>query len=146
MDFWIRVELCRRYGLNRLEEELRGWKSVLQEPVRESELSEPVSKPLSEPELPGPVSEPVLEPELSKPAPEPELSEFIKITDFSSPVMVQMSDFRINATHIVKLIGRSKHVVMALRNGLSSETYKILRGSKWHQGTYVDFDIGIELC
>ncbi len=133
MDFWVGVELCRRYGLNRLEEELRGWKGVPQEPVRESELSEPVSKPLSEPEL-------------SKPAPEPGLSEFIKITDFSSPVMVQMSDFRINAAHIVKLTGRSKHAVTALRNGLSSEKYKILRGSKWHQGTYVDFDIGIELC
>lgn len=124
MDFWVGIELCRRYGLNRLEEELCGWKGVSQESIRELELSEP--------KLLEPVSELVSGPELSKPAPEPGLSEFIKITDFSSPVIIQMSDFRINVAYIVKLTGRSKHAVTALRNGLSSEKYKILRGSKWH--------------
>ena len=116
VDFWVGVELCRRYGLTELEKELRTWKDAPQEPVQEPELSEP------------------------------ELSEFIGITGFSSPVVVRMSDFRINASHIVKLTGRSRMTVAGLRNNLSPEAYKILRGSKKHQGTYVDFDVGIELC
>ncbi len=77
---------------------------------------------------------------------ESELSEFIEITDFPVSVMVRRSDFRINATHIVKLAGRSRNTLRDLRNCLSSEKYTILRGSKKHQSTYVDFDIGIEQC
>ncbi len=94
-----------------MEEELRTWKGVPQEPVKE-----------------------------------PELSEFIEITGFPSPVMVRRSDFRINASHIAKLTGGSRHTVRDLRKWLGSEKYKILRGSKKHQGTYVDFDVGIEQC
>ena len=60
--------------------------------------------------------------------------------------MVRRSDFRINATHIVKLAGRSRRTVGDLRKWLGSEKYTIVRGSKKHQGTYVDFDIGIEQC
>lgn len=114
VDFWIGLELCRRYGLSDLEKGLRSWKPV-QEPVQE-------------------------------PAKEPELSEFIEITDFPVPVMVRRSDFRINATHIAKLTGRSRRTVGDLRKWLGSEKYTIVRGSKKHQGTYVDFDIGIEQC
>ena len=114
VDFWIGLELCRRYGLSDLEKGLRSWKPV-QEPVKE-------------------------------PAKEPELSEFIEITDFPVPVMVRRSDFRINATHIAKLTGRSRRTVGDLRKWLGSEKYTIVRGSKKHQGTYVDFDIGIEQC
>ena len=110
VDFWIGLELCRRYGLSDLEKGLRSWK-----PVQE-------------------------------PAKEPELSEFIEITDFPVPVMVRRSDFRINATHIAKLTGRSRRTVGDLRKWLGSEKYTIVRGSKKHQGTYVDFDIGIEQC
>ncbi len=110
VDFWIGVELCRRYGLSDLEKWLRSW------------------NPVQEPEK------------------EPELSEFIEITDFPVPVMVRRSDFRINATHIAKLAGRSRNTLRDLRNCLGSEKYTILRGSKKHQGTYVDFDIGIEQC
>ena len=114
VDFWIGLELCRRYGLSDLEKELRSWKPV-QEPVKE-------------------------------PAKEPGLSEFIEVTDFPVPVMVRRSDFRINATHIAKLTGRSRRTVRDLRKWLGSEKYTIMRGSKKHQGTYVDFDIGIEQC
>ncbi len=115
MDFWVGVELCRRYGLTELEEGLRSWK-----PVKEPELSEPVK--------------------------EPELSEFIEITDFASPVVVRMSDFRINASHIVNLAGSSKKTLGSLRNRLGSEAYEILRGNRKRQGTYVNFDVGIGLC
>ena len=123
MDFWIGVQLCRRYGLRELERDLRSWKPE-KEPAKE-----PTEKPAKEP------------------AKETELSEFIEITDFPSPVMVRRSDFRINASHIVKLAGRARHTVKGLRKRSGSKKYKILQGGRnKHQGTYVDFDIGIEQC
>ena len=60
--------------------------------------------------------------------------------------MVRRSDFRINATHIAKLTGRSRRTVGDLRKRLDSEKYTILWGSKKHSGTYVDLDIAIEQC
>ena len=120
MDLWIAVDLCRRYGLAGLEERLRNLKGVPPKPVKEPELSELVK--------------------------EPELSEFIEITDFPSPVLVRMSDFRVNASHIAKLAGRSREALANFRNRLSSEAYEILRGYPKRQGTYVDFDVGIGLC
>lgn len=115
MDFWVGVELCRRYGLIELEKELRTWKNVPQEPVKESVKN-------------------------------PKLSGFIEITDFSNPVLVRMSDFKINVSHIVKLTGHSRTTLANFRKTLNPEAYEILRGSKKHQGTYVNFDVGIELC
>ena len=32
VDFWVGVELCRRYGLTELEKELYTWKGIPQEP------------------------------------------------------------------------------------------------------------------
>ena len=126
VDFWIGVELCRRYGLRELERDLRSWKPE-KEPAKE-----PAKKPAKEP--------------AKGPAKGPELSGFIEITDFPSPVMVRRSDFRINATHIANLGGRSRRTVRDLSKWLGSEKYTIVRGSKKHQGTYVDFEIGIEQC
>ncbi len=120
VDFWVGVELCRRYGLIELEKQLRTWKDAPQEPVKEAELSESVKKP--------------------------KLSGFIEITEFCNPVMVRMPDFRINASHIVKLAGQSRTTLANFRKILNPEAYEILRGSKKHQGTYVSFDVGIELC
>ena len=120
VDFWIAVDLCRRYGLAELEGKLRNLKGVPQEPVKEPELSQPVK--------------------------EPELSEFIQITDFASPVMVRLPDFRINASHIAKLAGRSRAALANFRSSLSSEAYEFLQGNMKRQGTYVDFDVGIRLC
>lgn len=76
----------------------------------------------------------------------PKLSGFIEITDFSNPVMVRMPDFRINVSHIVKLTGQSRTTLANFRKMLNPEAYEILRGSKKHQGTYVNFDVGIKLC
>lgn len=120
VDFWVGVRLCRRYGLAELEKELRTWKGVPQEPE------------LSEPEVPEPL-------------------RFFEITDLTSPVMVRMSDFRINASHIVKLSGRPTSASGGLKKRWDSKAYEIVRGNvKFYgakcQGTYVDFDIGIELC
>ena len=38
VDFWVGVELCRRYGLRELERDLRSWKPA-KEPAKEPELS-----------------------------------------------------------------------------------------------------------
>ena len=81
-----------------------------------------------------------------EPGKEPELSKFIEITGFSSPVMVRVSDFRINASHIAKLAGRLRMDVASLRRSLDSEDYEILRGRTKHQGTYVTFYIALERC
>ncbi|KAI9758525.1 MAG: hypothetical protein M1835_000590 [Candelina submexicana] len=116
VDFWVGVVLCRRYGLTKLEKELCTWKNALLEPVKKPER------------------------------PEAELSDFIEITGFSGPVMVRRVDFRINASHIIKLAGRPRTTLANFRKSLRSEAYDILRGSQKRQGTYVDFDVGIELC
>ena len=121
VDFWVGVELCRRYGLTELEKELRSWRVVLPEPAQRPERSEAERS-------------------------EAELSDFIEITGFSNPVMARRLDFRINAVHIIKLAGYSRHTLANFRNSLSSEVYEILWGSTKHRGTYVDFDVGIELC
>ncbi|KAI9764520.1 MAG: hypothetical protein M1835_007554 [Candelina submexicana] len=116
VDFWVGVVLCRRYGLTKLEKELCTWKNALLEPVKKPER------------------------------PEAELSDFIEITGFSGPVMVRRVDFRINASHIIKLAGRPRTTLANFRKSLRSEAYDILRGSQKRQGTYVVFDVGIELC
>ena len=77
---------------------------------------------------------------------EPELSDFIEITDFPSPVMVRMSDFRVKASRVAKLAGRSREALANFRKKLSSEDYEILPGNRKRQGMYVDFDVGIRLC
>ncbi|KAL8816166.1 MAG: hypothetical protein Q9223_004775 [Gallowayella weberi] len=120
VDLWVGVELCRRYGLIALEKELHSWKDVPQESVKEPEVSKSVKRP--------------------------KLSGFIEITGFSNPVMVRMPDFRVNASHIIKLAGQSRSNLANFRKLLNPEAYEILRGNKNNQGTYVDFDVGIELC
>ncbi|KAL9124034.1 MAG: hypothetical protein Q9217_006594 [Psora testacea] len=78
---------------------------------------------------------------------EPELSEFIKITELASPVIVRRSNLRINATHIFKLTGHSKDRLRRLRDSIDSKTYDILSATRREfAGTYVSFSIGIELC
>ena len=58
--------------------------------------------------------------------------------------MVRRSDFRINAIHITKLIGRLRHTIRDLKKWLGSEKYTIVQRSKKHQGIYINFDIRIE--
>lgn len=121
VDFWIGVELCRRYGLTELAKELRTWKDVQQEPVKEPETSEPAIA------ISG-------------------LLDFIEIGDFDSPILVGMPAFGINASHIAKLAGRSEKVVANLRDRLGSNAYTMLWGGKKRQGTYVNFSNGVGLC
>lgn len=78
-----------------------------------------------------------------EPGKEPQLSEFIEIKDFASPVMVRRSDFRVNAAHIINLTGHSRDIGADLRDRLDPNDYDILRGSRKYQGTYVNFNIGM---
>lgn len=76
-----------------------------------------------------------------------ELPEFIEITDFANPVVVRRSNLRINANNIFKLAGYSRQEGMGLRKRIDSGVYDVhLKARGQYQGTYVDFDIGIELC
>jgi len=74
------------------------------------------------------------------------ISEFIKIRQFSNPVMVSRPDFRINASNIFRLAGRPREDMQTLKKTLRPNTYEYLAGAPERQGTYVDFDIGIECC
>ncbi len=81
-----------------------------------------------------------------EPVKESDLSEFIEITDFPSSVIVRRSDFRINASHIAKLAGRSRYALAEFRKTLSANDFEITRGNCKRHGTYVDFDVGLRLC
>ena len=75
------------------------------------------------------------------------LSEFfIEIRGFSTPVMFSRFDFRVNASNILRLAGRRRDEMDKLRKALPTHTYEILLGSHATRGTYVDFEIGIQLC
>ncbi|KAL8770162.1 MAG: hypothetical protein Q9209_004004 [Squamulea sp. 1 TL-2023] len=74
------------------------------------------------------------------------LPEFIEIKELSSPVVVRTADFRVNASHIFKVLGQSRTALGNLRNNLEADCYDIYRGNVKHQGTYVDFHIALELC
>lgn len=77
-----------------------------------------------------PVEQPVKELELSEPVEEPGLSGFIEIADLSSPIVVRMSDLRINASYIAKLISFSRTIVANLRDRLNTKAYEILRENR----------------
>ena len=74
------------------------------------------------------------------------LSDFIEITEFSNFIMVRKSDFRINVAHIRKIIDISRAMLKHLQREWNRNAFDVLRGNRDYQNTYVDFDIGIELC
>lgn len=73
-----------------------------------------------------PVEEPVKKPEFSEPIKELGLSEFIKIVDLSSPIIIRILDFKINAFYIAKFISYLRTTVANLKDKLNIKTYKIL--------------------
>lgn len=124
VDFWVGVRLCRRYGLKEWENELRQLTNI------HKELK-------------------LLEPELSEPASQ-EPIQYVELTGSSEPVMVRMSDLKINATNIVKLSGRSRDALKQLKRGWAPGSYDIVMSGPTcrmkYQGTYVNLEIGIDLC
>ncbi|KAL8650293.1 MAG: hypothetical protein Q9210_003912 [Variospora velana] len=120
VDFWVGFRLCRRYDLKELEKELSKLKSI----HKELELLEPA---FSEPAAPKPI-------------------QFIEITGLSNPVMVRMTDLKINATNIITLYGRGREEIRSLKKGWDHRAYEIVRNGRKYQGTYVNLEIGIDLC
>lgn len=82
---------------------------------------------------------------LRDPANEPEASPFIRVINRSRPVMVRKSDWRINCTHIANQVS-NKHAAARLKRTLPSDWYDIVRGASKYQGTYVNFDVGVDWC
>jgi len=60
--------------------------------------------------------------------------------------MIRRLDLRINVSHLAKLANHSRSKLASFKDTLSSKVYDILRGNSRTQGTYMDFDLGIELC
>ena len=74
------------------------------------------------------------------------VSDFIEITNSPNSVIVRISDFRLNVSHVAKRTDRSKEALANFRRKPSSEIYGILPRNRKRQGTYVNFDIEIRLC
>ncbi|KAL8856088.1 MAG: hypothetical protein Q9178_007283 [Gyalolechia marmorata] len=118
IDFWVGVELCRRYGLTELENALRLCEDVpAKGDIEECRVSQS---------------------ELS--------ADFIELAGTSKPVMFPISDSRVNATHIFRLLGRTGTDIAKYRDTLSPQAYVTLRGHARYQGTYVDLLTAIKLC
>ena len=113
------IDLYRRYDLAELKRKLYNLKDILQKLVKKPKLLQSVKKL--------------------------ELSEFIEITNFLSPIIIRILDFRINIFYIVKLANRLREILANFRKKLSSKNYKILQRNRKRQSTYIDFDIRIRL-
>ena len=59
-------------------------------------------------------------------------------------IYVRKADFRINAAHLRKASGLTRHELAKIRKALRPDQYTIVRGRA--QGTYVDAPIAIEWC
>ena len=80
----------------------------------------------------------VLQPQISQPP-------FIEISCNSHRLMVRRSDWRINYTHIANQIA-GKHMIPKMKQCLPDNVDELVRGPYKYQGTYVDFDYGVEMC
>ncbi|KAL8788360.1 MAG: hypothetical protein Q9213_001757 [Squamulea squamosa] len=118
IDSWIGVELLHRYGLLEAEKDLCKLVDV------------PQKEQANDNQVPTQQC----------------LPEFFEIKGLASPVMVRTADFRVNASHVFKVLGQSRTALCNFRNTLEAECYDIFRGHGKRQGTYVDFHIALELC
>ncbi|KAL9124385.1 MAG: hypothetical protein Q9217_006279 [Psora testacea] len=75
----------------------------------------------------------------------PEESPFMEVINRSRPVLVRRSDWRVNSAHVANQVG-NRYAAAKLRQTLASDWYNIVRGGSKYQGTYVDFDVGINWC
>jgi hypothetical protein len=65
------------------------------------------------------------------------------------PIMIRSPDFRINCNQILKLVGLDNTEAALIRNNTCDEAFDIVNGPGLPvhiRGTYVDFQIGLELC
>lgn len=123
VDFEVGLELCQKYDLAILEKELRTLQSPSPVPIVSSM---PIVSP----------------PPVVKPPP----AGFLRIDHLSETVMVLQEDFKINASNLLRVAGRPRTDMMAIKKGLPANSYKYIAGRSPLQGTYVIFTTGIELC
>ncbi len=75
------------------------------------------------------------------------ICQFIQVPVLPQPVSVRRSDLRINATHVLRAAGRDRKQIDKIRKEHSTAFDIVLNSiNSNHQGTYVDFSIGIRLC
>ena len=58
--------------------------------------------------------------------------------------MIRKRDFRVNASHILKIAGQDRSKLIEFRAMIFP--FDIVRGFYAYQGTYVDFQMGLKLC
>jgi hypothetical protein len=71
--------------------------------------------------------------------------EFIPVHIDENIVLIRKMDLRIKASHILRVVGKTKHLLTRFRKEHKGQ-FDIVRGLAQHQGTYVDFPIGLQLC
>lgn len=79
---------------------------------------------------------------------EPGVHPFIAIPAHPEPVMVRTLDFKVNATHILKVAGQERQMqqqLQRIRRYHHGALDSVIGGSKY-KGTYVSFDIAMGLC
>lgn len=70
---------------------------------------------------------------------------FFRLYVGSQPVSVRKKDLRVNASHIIRACDLSLRITAAIRAEFAFDMEK--RGCHPpHQGTYVDYEVGLELC
>ena len=73
---------------------------------------------------------------------------FIVVPAHPEPVMVRTLDFKVNATHILKVAGQERQMqqqLQRIRRYHHGALDSVIGGSKY-KGTYVGFDIAMGLC
>ncbi len=77
------------------------------------------------------------------------LLNYVEIRIGRMLVVVRKSDLRINCTQILHVAGLDKRKAADIRQTTSDDAFDTVSGrdaARQYQGTYVDFQIGIELC
>ncbi|KAL8858813.1 MAG: hypothetical protein Q9178_004730 [Gyalolechia marmorata] len=85
------------------------------------------------------------QPEIGSSSQHPEAEDgFLRLALGEHFVMIRMRDFRINGTQILKVAGQGREIMTQFRKmGLP---FDIVRGHAFYQGTYVDFNVGLQFC
>ena len=77
------------------------------------------------------------------------LLNYVEIGNGRMLVVVRKSDLRINCTQILHVAGLDRRKAVDIRQTTSGDAFDTVSGrniARRHQGTYVDFQIGIDLC
>lgn len=85
-----------------------------------------------------------VQPIVKKKVPREERSDYVEVQE---SVRIRRSDLRVNGTHILKVAGQVRQEMTKIRKKLRSDEFDIVVGGDVKiQGTYVDLNVGIDLC